>query len=307
MPKFNKSAKRQELNKLSEAKIIKQCKKYNIKIYKLSKKEMIDKLLIKFETKHNEKQVSKAIVKEQIKVTVIEHYAMIIHALARENNIDPLQFPNDIAGLIAQYIELIRIFDSCSDEFKYAIQNYGTFINRKQHKSEHPNSDLKLKVCTPILFGVSNGFKRGERDNIFKVKLYQNNKNDSIGIISRIECCNRKWPEMDRLGRYRGRKFKRGPRGPECYRYYLLKNAIFHNSTGLKPRRQTQKIYEDIAEEFPKRKPGDVIMMKVDMDKWFIRFYINDKLFGYKIKMIEQDVYYPIIHTKSSGKYRVLM
>ena len=75
MSTFNKSAKRKELNQLNEVKIIKQCKKFNIKIYKLSKKEMIDKLLIKYESKHKAKHQLKSIKKDQLQITLIEKYA----------------------------------------------------------------------------------------------------------------------------------------------------------------------------------------------------------------------------------------
>ena len=84
MSKFDKSTKRQELNKLSEIKVIKQCKKHNVNIYKLSKREMIDKLVKKLEAKHNFKksQFSKSMPELTIN-SIFDKYAVIVHGFAK--------------------------------------------------------------------------------------------------------------------------------------------------------------------------------------------------------------------------------
>ena len=340
MPKFNKSGKRAELNKLTESKVIKQCKKYNIKIYKLSKKEMIDKLLIKLEEKHDKKQLSKAIKKEQIQVTLIEHYAIIVHGLASDNNIDRSIFPNEIAMKIVDYIQFFRILDTCPEKYKYTIKNCGTFIDRKKlttvskknivaQTSTQPaynnRINLKTKGNASFAFGVSRGFEKGIRDNIFKIQIYQNNTTDSIGIISHLYPCNNENNEMATLG---GRIASAGGGREECHRYYLQHNtiwkhrdgefSIYHRQNrggnGKKPAMKyprmvsrVVKIYTDSQDKFPKRKARDIIMMKVDMDKWELRFYINDKLFGKKIDITPQDMYYPVVHTTDTARYRVLL
>ena len=168
------------------------------------------------------------------------------------------------------------------------------------------------KVGAAYLFGVSNGFQQGTRDNVFKIQVYQHNIEDSIGIISQLRLCNREDVFMNRLG-------GRGSGQEECYRYYLKHNTIWKHRDGVfslrdysnrriaKVRTRVVKIYKNSKEEFPERKARDVIIMKVDMVKWELRFYINDKLFGQKIDIAPHPKYYPVIHGTNAGKYRVLL
>ena len=371
MSTFNKSAKRQELNKLSESKVIKQCKKYNINIYKLSKKEMIDKLLIKLESKHKAKLKGKAIQKIQLKVTLLDHTEMLIHAIARECINSSQILPDVIAVQIAHYVELMRVIDTCLDKYKYAIQNHGTFISRKHHKaippgkiSKHTALDIKyrtigfhqefMKHPIPLFFGVSKGIKRGTKGQYqqhfqwhtpysmqtpqnftviltlkmflillnqctgkFKVRFHQIHKDDAIGIIESLNVCKQEWKYMFELdARWTHTTKHVWGQGLHTKRYYLQDKTIYAYQDC--DYRDDRAVYKDgwVEHKHPKRKPGDVIMIEVDMEnlrKSWIQFYLNENKFGPKINMrydsavATQRIYYPFVYTTKAGKYQVLI
>lgn len=288
MSKFDRAAKRKELQQLNKSKLIKECKKYKINTYtgKLSKIEMIQRLLPKIEAKMKEKyekkQKIKAMKKEQFKMTPMQHYTTIIHGMFRESDISQI-FPDVISQRIAQYIEIIRIFDTCPNEFKYAIQNYGTFINRKKNIGPliTKRGNKRNNQRAPCLFGVSSGFKRGTKDNIFKVKVYKNNSKDSIGIISNLDCCKEPFMEIHRL-------------------YHPVKGA--RTQRKVAPRFRSHAYYEQLTNV----EEGGIVEINVNMIEWWIRFYIDGEDWG-KLTIHEVDIYYPVIATITTSKYKLLL
>ena len=54
------------------------------------------------------------------------------------------------------------------------------------------------------------------------------------------------------------------------------------------------------------RKAGDVVTVEFSMKCWWIKFYVNDKLYG-SMKIENRNTYYPVLFTTNSGQYQVVM
>ena len=194
-----------------------------------------------------------------------------------------LILPDAIADIIIQYMQLSRVFDACPNNFKYAIQDYGTFIHRENPKkqckqrNEHHMNDF---LTSPIIFGMSKGFKRGSalEDNVIKIRIYDQNS-DLYGIVSNLNVCNdsdlarRSLKLLGRARHHRDLRYKQGT----YYKYLSQCEA------------------------------GDIVTLKVDMNEWFMRFYVNDEIWGRDIDISEQDLYYPVIVTNNACKYKLLI
>ena len=127
------------------------------------------------------------------------------------------------------------------------------------------------------MFGISNGFRDGSTmsENVFTIKIYKDYSNSFIGIVSNIDVC-----------KYKHQGF----------------GGLSPSST--KDERRSHRYYKSLKQ----CKANDVITIQVDMDeKWIIRYFCNDRVWGDDENIEQQKMYYPVIQTRSDSKYSLIL
>ena len=121
-----------------------------------------------------------------------------------------------------------------------------------------------------------------------KVKMYQNNLNDAVGIISELNCCY----DGLRVGFDYAQDI-------DATKYLLCNNGDIQIRNGVS--KACAMAWTNLS--------NGKNTFEVNMDGknyWWIKFYVNDKLYG-RMEIANRHTYYPILVTTNSGQYQVLM
>lgn len=180
----------------------------------------------------------------------------------------------DFAGNV-----LLR-FDTTHEYFKQFIQDDGLTINRKVQ------TDLdKLDGYTiGSSWGISNGITE------IKLKVIEPGESDAIGITSNIDDCKQPiWINLQ-----------------TGYNYTWYFDTLYE----LKPKREKTASEASLSEKLGCQwKSGDIVLLKIDCNKWEVAFLLNDERMG--SLPIKQDLEYHLmigsqVYAENS-KYQIII
>eukprot|EP01084_Bolivina_argentea_P003494 6568_1 len=284
-----RSFNKRDLLRLSKKELRKKCQSYNLPTVG-TKLELIDRLL-------NNKNTSNFKQKKTIKISTKKVKKLLDTLSGKEatnyllygyiHNYKNIDIPNGLILIIFKYLgdNIFMRFDICfPNKYMNSIQNNGRSIFRGKHNETYMYMDKLCVNETYICFGSSIKFNSGIHK--FKLKIKQKiGLSDCIGIIpniyklaadeeeKHIDMFNIIWTAPNFY-------YLRGGQELGCshqseYKFEPFRDESFGDGSGWKVK--------------------DVVTVFVNCNKWFIKFEINGKTYGKKVKITPNITYYPVV------------
>ena len=282
-----------KLTKLSKSELIKKCKSCKLPTNG-TKSDLIERLI----TNHVKGIVKYIKLRARPKGISIANYSeYLVHGLVKKyrsksnsNRIFPSSLITLIIQFVSEHFDPYLKFDICSYKYIDDITKNGTFIDRGIHYDTG-------KKGKRIIYGCSNGYKTGI--HVWRIKVFQShNWDDFIGITNKLYLCDKRLAQQIKDTKYVSNNAE--------YSYSICSNGQVKsdlvrsigkriNMYGYRwktPQEQQEKTRRRFIN-------GDIICVQLNLDKMYVRFYINDKKIGMK-RISKQDTYYPIIVSSSN-------